>query len=130
MPSWKNFSSFKFGYFWRLTKYIHFIYSVYMNTAIVNIKVDPKTKKEAQKVAEELGVSLSSLIKAYLKEIIRTKTVTFSAASEEPSEWLIKTLRESEADRMAGRVGSFESVDDAIGHLDKMIKNEENSKKN
>lgn len=89
-----------------------------MNTAVVNVKIDPKTKKEAQKVARDLGVSLSSLIKAYLKEIIRTKTVTFSARPEVPSEWLIKTLKQAEADRKAGRVSpTFDNAQDAIAWL-------------
>src|SRR3989338_8383991 len=80
-----------------------------MNSAVVNVKIDPKLKKRAQKVASDLGFSLSSLINAYLKELTRTKTVTFSTRKEEPSEYLIQSLKESAEDIKAGQVISFET---------------------
>lgn len=101
-----------------------------MNTAIVNVKVDPRVKKEAQRLAEDLGLSLSGLINAYLKQIIRTKTVSFSTAAEEPSEYLINALKESREDIKAGRVVSFDNPDDALAFLDKMIADEKKLRKN
>ncbi|HLA04135.1 MAG TPA: type II toxin-antitoxin system RelB/DinJ family antitoxin [Patescibacteria group bacterium] len=101
-----------------------------MNTAIVNVKVDPQVKKQAQKLAGDLGLSLSGLINAYLKQIIRTKTVSFSASAEEPSEYLIKSLKESKEDIKAGRVVSFDDPDKALAFLDKMITNEKKLQKN
>lgn len=100
-----------------------------MYTTVVNVKIDPKTKKQAQKVAEELGFSLSALIKGYLKQLIHTKRVSFDL-SEEPSEYLIQSIKEAEEDIKAGRVISFKNPDDALTYLDKMIKNEQKSKKN
>lgn len=100
-----------------------------MYTTVVNVKIDDKTKKEAQKVAEELGLSLSSIIKAYLKQLIRTKRVSFDI-SEEPSEYLIQALEESKKDREKGRVKSFKNAKDALFFVDKMIRDEQKSKKN
>lgn len=100
-----------------------------MQTAVVNVKVDPKVKKQAQKVAEELGLSLSALINGYLKRLIRTKTVTFST-SEEPTEYLIEALKESRADIKAGRVLSFNDGEEAVSYLNKIIADEPKSKKN
>ncbi|KKR31595.1 MAG: Addiction module antitoxin, RelB/DinJ family [Candidatus Gottesmanbacteria bacterium GW2011_GWA2_41_12] len=89
-----------------------------MNTAVINVKVDPRIKKKAQKVASELGFSLSSLINAYLRDIIRTKTVNFSAADENPSDYLIKSLKEAEKDIKAGRVSPrFDNANDATKWL-------------
>ncbi|MBU1031755.1 type II toxin-antitoxin system RelB/DinJ family antitoxin, partial [Patescibacteria group bacterium] len=65
-----------------------------MNTAVVNVKVNPKVKRDAQQIAQALGLSLSSLINGYLRQIVRTKEVTFSL-SEEPSEYMIQALKES-----------------------------------
>ncbi len=48
-----------------------------MQTAVINIKTEPKIKREAQRIARELGLSLSSIIKAYLRQFIRDKTVSF-----------------------------------------------------
>lgn len=88
-----------------------------MQTAVINIKVEPKIKKQAQKVAAEMGLSLSRLIDGFLHQVIKTKTVTFSA-SEEPSDWMIKNLEESRKDIEAGRVSpSFSTADEAIAWL-------------
>lgn len=88
-----------------------------MNTAVVNVKVNPKVKREAKKVAEKLGLSLSSLINGYLRHLIKTKTVTFSL-KEEPSEYMIQALKESKADIKAGRVSpTFTNAKDAIAWL-------------
>jgi addiction module RelB/DinJ family antitoxin len=90
-----------------------------MNTAIINIKTTPETKKEAQKVADELGLSLSTLINALLKQVVRTQSITLSTTNEEPTEFLLNALKESAADKKAGRVSpSFNNADDAINWLD------------
>ena len=90
-----------------------------MDTAIINIRTEPLVKKKAKRVAETLGLSLSSIIDAYLRQLIRTKTVTFSAASEEPTEYLLKSLEESRRDIEAGRVSpTFDNAKDAIAWLD------------
>lgn len=89
-----------------------------MNTAVINIKVQPDIKKRAQMVASELGFSLSSLINAYLKQLVKTKTVTFSASSEEPTDYLLQVLRESKEDIKAERVSpSFTDTDSALAWL-------------
>lgn len=100
-----------------------------MNTAVVNVKVNPKVKKDAQKVAGRLGLSLSSLINGYLKQLIRTQSVSFNL-SEEPSEYMIQALKESKKDIKAGRVISFKKLNDTSDYLDKLIADEKKSKQN
>lgn len=46
--------------------------------AIINIKVDPIVKKKVQKVAHDLGMPLSTIINAYLRQLIYTKEVHFA----------------------------------------------------
>lgn len=90
-----------------------------MNTAVINIKTQPEVKLKAQKFAREIGVSLSSLINAYLRQFIRTKKVEFDLG-EEPSPDLIKMLKRSEKDIKAGRVSpAFDDVEEAIKWLHK-----------
>src|SRR3989338_1019477 len=100
-----------------------------MNTAVINIKINPQVKKDAQKVAGKLGLSLSSLINGYLRQLIKTKTVTFSLR-EEPSEYMIQALKESRKDIKAGRVISFKKPNHALDYLDKIIADEKKSKQN
>ncbi len=91
-----------------------------MNTAVIITKTDPVVKKRAQEVAKEIGVSLSSLINAYLRQIIKTKTVTFSARpQEEPSEYLIKTIKQAEKNYKEGKASPvFTNAKDAIKYLE------------
>jgi len=44
---------------------------------VINIKTDKEVKKDAQKIASDLGFSLSAVINAYLKQFIRNKEVYF-----------------------------------------------------
>jgi addiction module RelB/DinJ family antitoxin len=101
-----------------------------MDTSVVNVKVDPEVKKQAQRVADELGLSLSAIIKAQLKQLIRTKTVNVSALEENPTEYFVQLLKEAEADVAAGRVLSFDSPQEELEYLDRMIADEKRSPKN
>lgn len=98
-----------------------------MNTAVINVKVSPDLKNQAQNLAEELGFSLSSLINACLKQMVRTKTVSFNV-SEKPTDYLLKALEESKKDIKAGRVISFKNGEEALGYLDKLIANDKKAR--
>ena len=49
-----------------------------MNSSIINIKIDPQTKRQAKITASGLGLTLSGVINAYLKQFIRTRTIYIS----------------------------------------------------
>ncbi|OGM02185.1 hypothetical protein A2115_01590 [Candidatus Woesebacteria bacterium GWA1_41_8] len=49
-----------------------------MNT-VIHIKADKEVKENAQKVAHELGLSLSDIINASLRNFIRTREIYFSS---------------------------------------------------
>lgn len=88
------------------------------NSAVINIRTDIKVKTKAREIAEKLGLSLSAVINAYLKQLIRTKSVTFKL-QEEPSEFLIKSLRASQKDIKNGFVSpTFDNIKDADAWLD------------
>lgn len=90
-----------------------------MKTSVINFKVDSAIKKKAQKKAQELGFSLSSVLNAYLKKFIKVKSVDFTTQEEEPSDYLIQALKESAEDIKAGRVSpSFDNTEDADAWLD------------
>jgi addiction module RelB/DinJ family antitoxin len=95
-----------------------------MNTAVINIKTQPIIKEKAQKVAKELGFSLSSLVTAYLKQLIETKTVNFTVRDEIPSKYFIDSMKQSEADIKAGRVLSFKDGNAALSYLKEEIAHE------
>lgn len=92
-----------------------------MSYEVISIKVDPLTKRQAQKLSYRLGLSLSAVLKGFLKQFIRTKTVTFSAQErEEPGEYLIKAMKQAEKDWKVGK-GSplFKTGEEAVAWLEK-----------
>ena len=44
---------------------------------VINIKTDKKVKDEAKKIAEEMGLSLSAVINAQLKQLVREQEMRF-----------------------------------------------------
>ena len=91
-----------------------------MNTAVISTKIDLQTKKEAQKTAQELGMPLSVIIKAFLRHFIKTKTVRFSLRDEIPSEYLIKTIKQARKDLKAGKASpTFNTTEEAVAFLDR-----------
>lgn len=91
-----------------------------MNTAVIITKTDPEVKRQAQALAKELGISLSSMLNGYLRQVIKTKRVTFSSEDEEPSEYLIKLMRDGDKALKAGKASpSFDNAKDAIDFLEK-----------
>ena len=49
---------------------------------VTSVKLDKKVKEEASALAEELGLSLSSVINATLKKFVTERRVVFSATPE------------------------------------------------
>ena len=50
-----------------------------MNKVVVNIKVDPETKKAAQALANDLGLTLSSLVNAQLRQLVNRRQLVLDA---------------------------------------------------
>jgi addiction module RelB/DinJ family antitoxin len=99
-----------------------------MNTTSLHIKIEPDVKVQAQEIADELGLSLSAVVKALLKQFIRTKHLSVGA-SEIPSDYLIRSLKQSDEDIKVGRVTSFKDGRDALSCLDREIENEKKQRK-
>ena len=50
-----------------------------LDKTIINIKVNKSLKQEAQELADEIGVPLTTVITASLKEFVRSRSLTVSA---------------------------------------------------
>ena len=94
-----------------------------MNTTSLHIKVEPDLKEQAQVLADELGISLSAVMKALLKQFVRTKHLSVGI-DEIPSDYLIRSLQQSNDDIKNERVTSFASGHDALSYLNQEIKKE------
>lgn len=88
-----------------------------MNATSIHIKIEEHIKDQAQKTADELGLSLSAVVKALLKQFIRTKQLSVGI-HEIPNDYLLHSLKQSDEDIKKGRVSpSFDNAKDAIAWL-------------
>lgn len=89
-----------------------------MKTAVITLKIESKIKKQAQKAADEFGLSLSSLISGFLSDFVYNKEIKFSRKDEVPSRYLIDAIKEAEKNRKEGLVSpSFDNSKDAADWL-------------
>lgn len=92
-----------------------------MNThTILNIKTDKKLKEEAKKVSAELGIPLSTVINAFLKQFVRDKEITFSAGQYRPTPYLERILTEAKREYEVGDYTGPLTADAFISHLKKL----------
>ena len=94
-----------------------------MNTTSLHIKIEPALKEQAQKTADELGLSLSAVMKVLLKQFIRTKHLSVGL-NETPNGYLDRSSKQSDEDIKAGRVLSFKNGYDALSYIDSLIEND------
>jgi len=90
-----------------------------MDTTVINIRTQTRVKEQLQRLAEDLGLTVSGLINGLIKQVIRTKKVEFSVEEEIPSPYLIKALKESAEDYKKGRVSpTFDNAKEAVAWLE------------
>jgi addiction module RelB/DinJ family antitoxin len=92
-----------------------------MNNALLSIRTDAKLKKEAAVLADSLGFSLSSLVNAYLRQFVKTKTVHFES-SYEPTPYLKRMINQARKEHAEDKSVSFSNSQDAVRYIDSMIK--------
>jgi len=91
-----------------------------MAKTVINIKTDPQTKRELKEFAAELGVPVSVIINAQIKEALRSRTITLST-SFEPTPYLKKILRQVERDLKTGKnITRTNGIEQALAHLDSL----------
>ena len=92
-----------------------------MNTldkTIINVKVSKALKQDAQALADEIGVPLTTVITASLKEFVRSRSLTVSAFPRLKPE-VERELEEAIGDFNSGKDISkvFTTSDDIVKHL-------------
>lgn len=70
---------------------------------LVTVKTDKTLKLAAQEVAQEIGISLGTLINSFLKQFVRTKEVNFSA-SYKPNAYLRQAIADAEKEYAEGKM--------------------------
>ncbi len=88
---------------------------------VIHIKADKEVKENAQKVAKDLGLTLSDVLNAALRNFIKDRTVVFSDIPQ-MTPWLEKRIAKTEEDYKHNRNMSpkFKSAKEFIKYLDSL----------
>ena len=84
-------------------------------STVLNVKIDPVLKKRAQSVAKELGLPLSIVVGAGLREFVNTRSLTISDSP--------RLLPEVEAELLSmskkARAGKLDNYSPAFDDIEK-----------
>lgn len=90
-----------------------------MSKTVISVKVDDDVKASAQEVANSAGLTISTLVNAYLRQVAATRRIELYAPEQMTSK-LEKLIAEVEAELKSGKASQeFDSVEDFIADLKK-----------
>jgi addiction module RelB/DinJ family antitoxin len=92
-------------------------YILYSMNTVISVKIDKDVKESAQEVAKSAGLTLSTLVNAYLRQVSATRRIELYSA--EPMTPHLETLiAEVERSIQLGNVSqSFDNAADFIADL-------------
>ena len=89
-----------------------------MAKTVINIKTDREVKEEAQRIAKELGIPLSTVVNSYLKDFIRGRSFTASLEPQlRPEVWSEMKKAVDDAKRGKNISPVFDSTGNALKWL-------------
>jgi addiction module RelB/DinJ family antitoxin len=89
-----------------------------MNT-VISVKLDKDVKASAQEVANSAGLTLSTLVNAYLRQVAATRRIEIYSP-EQMTPKLEKLIEEVEAELQSGLISKdFANVEDFLADLKK-----------
>ena len=77
-------------------------------TATIQTRVDPKIKRNAQKILSTLNISMSEAISIYLTQITLNKGIPFEIKI--PNKLTAKTLKDSESGKQLHKVADIHEL--------------------
>lgn len=89
-----------------------------MNT-VISVKIDRDVKESVQEVANSAGLTISTLVNAYLRQVVATRRIELYAP-EQMTPKLEKLIGEVEAELKSGKASQeFDSVEEFLADLKK-----------
>lgn len=74
--------------------------------ANISIRIDAGLKKDAEAIFENIGLSASTAINLFYKQVVRTRSIPFDLIADEPNKETIDAMNESELLLKDGSKGS------------------------
>lgn len=85
-----------------------------MAMTTMTIRIDNTLKKEASSVADYYGLDLSSVTRAFYKQMVNTGSIPLDFTPDIPNEETRKAIAEGDAFFKSGKAGRFTSGADLI----------------
>lgn len=87
-----------------------------MNNAVINFNTNSKLKRDAKKVLDEMGLTLSVALNASLRKIITERRIEFTAP-EIPNARLRKAIRDAKKEYATGKMVVYKTDEALERHL-------------
>ena len=85
-----------------------------MASATLTIRIDENLKREASEVADYYGLDLSSVTRAFYKQMVNTHRIPLTFAPEEPNAESLEAVHEGDVFLASGEKGRFDNGADLI----------------
>ena len=86
--------------------------------ANVNVRIDGTIKSDAEAIFSELGLTPSTAINLFYKQVIRTHSIPFPLKAEIPNRKTIKALKEADRiEKHPNKYKKYDSVDQLMDDL-------------
>ena len=86
--------------------------------ANVNVRIDGTIKSDAEAIFSELGLTPSTAINLFYKQVIRTHSIPFPLKAEVPNKKTIKALKEAERiEKHPNKYKKYDSVEELMEDL-------------
>ena len=90
------------------------------DSTVLNVKISKDIKRQAQDVAKSMGVPMSIVVAAGLKNFIRTRTLTLTDVPQLKPEIVAELMKiEKDIKKRNDLSPPFTDIDEAIAWLDK-----------
>lgn len=73
--------------------------------ASVTVRVDEQTKRDASKIVEDFGFDLSSVTRAFYRQIVRERRIPLTLSYPEPNDESLESIRDAKAILASGGHG-------------------------
>ena len=80
----------------------------------MSIRIDDDLKREVSEVAGYYGLDLSSVMRAFYKQMVNTRRIPLTFAPEEPNVESLEAIREGDAFLVSDKKGRFNNGADLI----------------
>ncbi len=88
-----------------------------MTMASVTVRVDADTKLAATRIAEDFGFDLSSVTRAFYRQIVREQRIPLRLSYPEPNGESLASIREADEIIARGGTGRFSNADEVFSDL-------------